>query len=208
MWIPTKPDQSAARGTQTTTCCIKWTETSGKKPAPQDQDHQWGPKNIKHGENTPECSHSLTDAQTKNELTSNITLSPAKTTKIPNARLREDVTDKVKLSVYYQNVRGMNSRSVEVRLFAPVIEEDCIAITETWLNSERLSGEFFPHDNFSVYRCDRRDMSKSKGGGVLIAVKTHIKSTAIDLDHLNNTFVTIDTVGVMLNLKSGHITII
>ena len=48
---------------------------------------------------------------------------------------------------------------------------DIIAISETWLSDSIFNNEILP-SNFTIYRCDRR----SRGGGVMLAVKDDIPS--------------------------------
>lgn len=37
--------------------------------------------------------------------------------------------NEVTVSVFYQNVSGINMKALSVRLYAPVIEVDCLAVT-------------------------------------------------------------------------------
>lgn len=62
---------------------------------------------------------------------------------------------------------------------------DVIILSETWLNKDFSEGEVGLKD-FQVYRSDRNTgtSDKSRGGGVLIAVHKHLKSTL--LKHLLN----------------------
>lgn len=46
------------------------------------------------------------------------------------------------LSVYYQNVGGMNSKDFLVRIGSALRKEDCIAISESCLSPDRFSAEF------------------------------------------------------------------
>lgn len=82
-----------------------------------------------------------------------------------------------------------------------------MAITETWLSEDRHSAEFFDPDLFDVYRCDRNNPEKKTGGGTLLAVKSTIRSTSIDVQDLNTMFLTIDTVGAEILFESGHLCI-
>lgn len=123
------------------------------------------------------------------------------------SRTESSVLGRLSFSMYYQNVSGMRMKAMSIRLFAPVIEADCLAITETWLSHDRFSAEFFCPEVFDVYRCDRRDPCKRTGGGVLIAVKNSFKSRAINMDHVNSIFVTLDIVGVEIILEFRHLRI-
>ena len=57
-------------------------------------------------------------------------------------------------SIYYQNVRGLRTKSHEI--FSATLDAyyDIIALTETWLSDIHVSSDFFP-DVYSVYRADR-----------------------------------------------------
>lgn len=85
-------------------------------------------------------------------------------------------------SLYYQNIRGMSSKSREIYLNVFNNEFDIIVLTETWLTANHLSSEFF-NMNYMVYRKDRCHTATglSRGGGVLIAISTKFKS---NLRHL------------------------
>ena len=78
--------------------------------------------------------------------------------------------------MYYQNVRGLRTKSHQFYLSVQSEDYDVYALTETWLNESFNSNEFFD-DRYRVYRCDnRRDLSnKSRGGGVLLAVSTNFQ---------------------------------
>ena len=59
-------------------------------------------------------------------------------------------------------------------MLSSVINYDIIILTETWLRDDVADTELVL-DNYSVYRRDRDDNSKSnRGGGVLIVVKDMI----------------------------------
>lgn len=87
-----------------------------------------------------------------------------------------------KLLVYYQNVRGLNSKTKEFYLSSSASDYDVICLTETWLNTSVFDAELF-NPNYTVYRVDRSpaNSSKSKAGGVLIAVKSHIPSKIVSV---------------------------
>lgn len=72
-------------------------------------------------------------------------------------------------------------------------EFDVIALTETWLHDDVSSSELFPAEYF-VYRKDRNFNAthQSRGGGVLIALKSHILAEVIDVSYFDVNFTTID----------------
>lgn len=57
---------------------------------------------------------------------------------------------------------------------------DVVVLTETWLNDSVLNAELFP-PGYQIFRRDRCELHTglSMGGGVLIAVASHIKVTRI-----------------------------
>lgn len=75
-------------------------------------------------------------------------------------------------ALYYQNVRGMRTKSCQ--FFENVLsnEYDVLCITETWLNQNFNSADYFSPE-YEVYRADRNYdlLSTQYGGGALIAVK-------------------------------------
>lgn len=86
------------------------------------------------------------------------------------------------ITVYYQNVRGLKTKTHETYCNISHCNYDLIIFTETWLNNSVLSSELFI-DKYKVYRRDRNSskycQTKSDGGGVLIAVSNKIQSRRI-----------------------------
>lgn len=78
------------------------------------------------------------------------------------------------LSIYYQNTRGLRTKTHNFCRQLALENYDIVILTETWLNSGVLSSELFD-DRYIVYRRDRVSRKKD-GGGVLIAVLKAIKS--------------------------------
>lgn len=77
------------------------------------------------------------------------------------------------LSVYCQNVQSLkNKLSICEQHLSELLEYDCIALTETWLNDHVNDNEIPLHTSFSIYRRDR----PSRGGGVLLAINRNLKS--------------------------------
>lgn len=76
---------------------------------------------------------------------------------------------------FYQNVRGLRTKSAE--FFSNVVSScfPVIILTETWLCPEISSNSFFP-PNYQVFRHDRDpSCGKQRGGGVLVALHDSIK---------------------------------
>jgi len=87
------------------------------------------------------------------------------------------------LKIFYQNVRGFNTKLVNLRCFFPMSYlYDVIILTETWLSPDISDSEldFF---GFQVIRLDRNSNNSSflRGGGVLIAINNSLKSHPIIL---------------------------
>lgn len=80
---------------------------------------------------------------------------------------------------------------------------DFIAITETWLSSDILSSEYFPN-NFNVIRSDRRfqQIGRSRGGGVLLAIRNFFDYTIVDTTAIFQDFPAIDIIVVKTTINS------
>lgn len=78
------------------------------------------------------------------------------------------------INIYYQNIRGLRTKTHNFYRQLSLENYDIIILTETWLNESVCSAELFD-DRYIVYRRDRNN-SKKDGGGVLIAVLKSIKS--------------------------------
>lgn len=87
------------------------------------------------------------------------------------------------LHIYYQNVRGIRTKSKNFYLQTLATNCDVITLTETWLNNSHKSEEYFGND-FIVYRRDRSHLNSSAsiGGGVLLAISSKIHSEQLNLD--------------------------
>lgn len=77
------------------------------------------------------------------------------------------------LHFYYQNVRGLRTKTKDFFLASSSCDYNVIAITESWLNPSFHDAELF-NCNYVVYRCDRSPLNSEfeRGGGVLIAVRS------------------------------------
>lgn len=85
------------------------------------------------------------------------------------------------ISVLYQNVRGLKTKTTAILKNSLNCDHKIICLTETWLNQSVLSSEIIC-DAYNVHRRDRETSSciKSEGGGVLIAVDKELKSFTQD----------------------------
>lgn len=84
------------------------------------------------------------------------------------------------LNVYYQNCRGLRTKTSDFYLSSLSCEYDLICVTESWLKPHIDSSELIC-DNYNVFRRDRcqSNSSKKDGGGVLLAVSTRIKAEVL-----------------------------
>lgn len=76
--------------------------------------------------------------------------------------------------MFYQNVRGLLTKIPYLRNALLNVNYDIICLNETWLNSNVFDAEL-GFNNYNLHRNDRiLSLGKSRGGGVLIAVKKNI----------------------------------
>lgn len=94
------------------------------------------------------------------------------------------------LKIYYQNFRGLKTKTKDLYLATSLGDYDVIVGTETWLDDSVYDNELFCN-NYHMYRRDRQSTSLAgkSGGGVLVAVSikyhskkmSHYESTGEDL---------------------------
>ena len=79
------------------------------------------------------------------------------------------------MNIYYQNVRGLNTKSHIFYRNCSDAFFDIICISESWLSDGVRSSELFP-PSYSVYRGDRKHelVDRTRGGGVALAVRSDI----------------------------------
>lgn len=87
-----------------------------------------------------------------------------------------------KIDLYYQNLRGLRTKSKRFIRNSTSCDFDIIVLTETWLNNDHFSSEYFDH-NFTIFRKDRYETGSAlkRGGGVLIAVHNRFACTDVEL---------------------------
>ncbi|XP_055632392.1 uncharacterized protein LOC129772887 [Toxorhynchites rutilus septentrionalis] len=93
--------------------------------------------------------------------------------------------DHSSLSIYYQNVRGLRTKTTQLKLKLSCCDYDIIVFTETWLKSDICNTELT--SDYTVFRCDRNEATSnhSRGGGVLVAVKPTLHCTAVSIVDCN-----------------------
>lgn len=82
--------------------------------------------------------------------------------------------------MYYQNTRGLRTKTSDFLQSTCTLDYDFICISETWLNSNFHNSELFSPE-YSVYRNDRDPLvsGKQRGGGVMVGVLNKFKSRVI-----------------------------
>lgn len=77
----------------------------------------------------------------------------------------------IKFKIYYQNFRGLRTKTNDLKIASIICDYDIIVGSESWLDDNINDSEFIS-DKFTVYRRDRYSsvMRPKKGGGVFIAV--------------------------------------
>jgi hypothetical protein len=90
--------------------------------------------------------------------------------------------------LYYQNVRGLNSKLQDIRLSSSSAPYDCIALSEIWLSESVLDGEVLDLDAYNLFRCDRNFSAcdNRRGGGVLLAVRRTIRAVCLHINELDD----------------------
>lgn len=104
---------------------------------------------------------------------------------LPNSRSSPFVNAPSALfSVYYQNVRGLRTKLKD--LYCSILSENYLAIclSETWLNTDIKDIEI-ADNRYVIYRTDRNptNSTKSRGGGVLLAVNRGVHSYLAPIIH-------------------------
>lgn len=93
---------------------------------------------------------------------------------------RHTPAQNLSFNFYYQNVRGVRTKLVNLRCQVPLVHYDVIVLIETWL-TESINDAELGFDDFIVYRCDRDSITNTatRGGGVLVAVRKSFSSHKI-----------------------------
>lgn len=116
--------------------------------------------------------------------------------------------DSHSIHLYYQNVRSIKSKPNYLKATCSSDTYNILGLTETWLNNDYYSGEYFDLNAFEVYRADRDPRHKKSGGGCLLAVKSCLKPTYIALPGIfNQQFYSIDTIIIKCHTNNLNVTI-
>lgn len=108
------------------------------------------------------------------------------------------------ITVYYQNVRGLRTKIDDVYLASSDCDFDVVIFTETGLDDCITSLQLFG-TAYNVFRCDRcpRNSSKSRFGGVLVAVAQQYSSSLVNTRNGQN----LEQVSVSASIKGKHLLI-
>jgi Reverse transcriptase (RNA-dependent DNA polymerase) len=120
------------------------------------------------------------------------------------------INSRNKISIFYQNTRGLRTKTTEVFNSVAQSEFKIFAFTETWLDASVGSSELFS-SNFNVFRSDRNFAvsDTTRGGGVLIAAHQEYACTQIDLQELSlNNFKYIDILILKIKLHATYLYLI
>lgn len=76
------------------------------------------------------------------------------------------------LQFYYQNCRGLRTKTLHLFTSSLLCAHGITFLTETWVNESIYSSELFC-DSYDIIRCDRDSINTAKvtGGGVLLVIK-------------------------------------
>ena len=114
------------------------------------------------------------------------------------------------LFIYYQNVRGLNTKLTDVYNSLASCHYDVVAFTETFL-SETVQNSEISGPNYVIYRSDRKysSLDCERGGGVLLAVDSNLRSHKYKLDSLNfSALPVIDVLVVKICMAHGTLNVI
>lgn len=104
------------------------------------------------------------------------------------------------LTIYYQNVRGLRSKTNSVLRQSHSLPFDVYALTETNLTPSINNQELFP-SSFNVYRDDDRPSVGSPCRGVLIAIKNTLESSIFSIPSTSE----VDFVSVKIKLHKTFV---
>lgn len=106
------------------------------------------------------------------------------------------------ISLFYQNVRGLRTKTTELLSSITNNDYDIIVLVETWLTPNIFDCELVD-SRYVVFRYDRNpELSNKKlGGGVLIAVKNNLKTNQLNTSQIDSQ---IEMVGVSVRFSKNY----
>ena len=81
-----------------------------------------------------------------------------------------------KLRCIYMNARSIVNKIKELKIMIEEENVDIISITETWLN-DNVTDDEVSINGYTLFRKDRRDEVKCRGGGVAMYIKNELSPT-------------------------------
>lgn len=104
------------------------------------------------------------------------------------------------VSIYYQNARGLRTKTTTFYIGIASSRHQVVAVTETWTTPDISNSELFP-PCYTVNRDDRDVEYLSRGGGVLLATRDDVKAVALDMQHIRSAVPLINIVGSRLTFS-------
>ncbi|CAB3254193.1 unnamed protein product [Arctia plantaginis] len=107
---------------------------------------------------------------------------------------------------YYQNVRGLRTKSHNFLSQLLLCDYDFICLTETWLTADYFDREYFDK-RYDVYRSDRYALASGagRGGGVAIAVDSSLQSRKRPWPDADEPHAGADALWVSIPLSRSHV---
>ena len=78
----------------------------------------------------------------------------------------------------YFNARSIGNKRPELELLIKGENIDILGISETWLFND-ISDNEISFDGYSLFRCDRNDLVKTRGGGVLLYIRNELNPSQV-----------------------------
>ena len=78
----------------------------------------------------------------------------------------------------YFNARSIVNKLPELELLVKGENIDVLGISETWLFDDVSDGEI-SFNGYSLFRCDRNDPVKTRGGGVLLYIRNELNPSQV-----------------------------
>lgn len=106
-------------------------------------------------------------------------------------------------NIYYQNVRGLRTKTAQLLIASSDVHYDLFALTETWLTSNIKSSELFDFHLYRIFRSDRNSIATGMhlGGGVLLAIRNIFNCYELTLSSTIQNISLVDVVGA--KIKTG-----
>lgn len=112
-------------------------------------------------------------------------------------------------TIYYQNTRGLRSKTHTFLASAWELLFDIIVVTESWLDDSIANTELLP-PSYSVVRCDRKFSltNRSAGGGVFVALSDGINYEICDVSVMGSIVPLVDIVACRCYFRNAYVYIV